>query len=212
MRLNISKLLVIGIWLLVIAATVSPVASQTPTSAIRDSVKNKVAAELAQIRQAVAKKGFVGSISSKSDATITLTTMQNTTRTATVATDTVIKLAGNKDGTPSDLKTGDYVLVMGDVDSQNTMTAKRLLVIGKPPEEKRRVIPGSVTKVSATSLTVQNAKESWTIRISSSAKYTKNTKLSEIKVGDKVIVIGTVGTTANSLTALLVHEPSPANP
>ena len=92
------------------------------------------------------------------------------------------------------------------------MTAKRLLVIGKPPEEKRRVIPGSVTKVSTTSLTVQNAKESWTIRISSSAKYTKNTKLSEIKVGDKIIVIGTVGTTANSLTALLVHEPSPANP
>ena len=83
-----------------------PVSGQTvtPGSTIRDSVKTKVDEQLAQIQKAVAKKAFLGEITVKSDAQLTLTTFSGQTRSVTVSLDTVIKLAGNKDGTPADLK------------------------------------------------------------------------------------------------------------
>src|SRR3989344_2753578 len=99
--MKFKHLLFLGIWLLVIAA---PIAAQTATpGSIRDAVQKKVAEELAAIKNEVKKRSYLGTITSKSDATITITTLRNTTRTATVTTDTIIKLSGGKDGTLADL-------------------------------------------------------------------------------------------------------------
>lgn len=170
----------------------SPVFGQTPspTGTLRDSVRQKVAEELAQIRQGVAKKAFVGSIASLSEASFTLTTVKSQTRNVTFSPETTIRIS-NQDGTMKDLKSGQFIIVMGDVDSQNQMTAKRLLVITKPATDKRRSILGTVTRISSSSLTVETGGESWTVKISSTTNYNGSTKLSDIDANEKIVAVGT---------------------
>ena len=168
--------------------------AQTPTatdSAIRQAVKDQVAA----IKTAVARKAYVGPISAKSEASITITNLSNQTRTAVVAGDATIKLIAGKEGTFADLKVGNFVIAMGDMDSQGTLAVKRLLVIAKPAPDKRLVISGRVTDTTTTSFTLENSKkETWTVKYS---------KVKDLKVGNLVAVVGT-SPSANNLTAKLV--------
>ena len=191
----------------------SPVSAQTPTAtdaaSIRDSVKQQVTAELSQIKSAVAKKSFVGNITAKTDAVITINNLLGVSRTALVSTDTTIKLLAGKDGTISDIKVGDYVMAMGDVNSQDSMTTKRLLVIAKPTADKRQTLFATVTAATSTTLTVQTlAKETKTIKLTSTTKYTAKIKAADIKVGSKIVVIGTA-TSDTALTALRLHLVNP---
>lgn len=179
-------------------------------SAIRQAVKDQVAA----IKTAVAKRAYVGTISAKADATITITNLNNQPRTAVITGDTVIRLIGGKDGTFADLKAGDFVIAMGDVDNQGTLTTKRLLVIAKPIADKRIVTSGRVTDITTSSYTIETAKkESWTIKFTSDTSFAGKIKRSDIKVGDRIIAVGLPGTTANSITAkLIVQLTSPSSP
>jgi len=167
---------------------ISAVHAQTATNSadtIRDSVKQKVTEELAQIKKGVAKKGFVGSISAISDGNITINSFMLEPRKALVAADTTIKLQNGSDGTPGDLKVGQYVLAMGDVDSQNTMTTKRLLIIPKPTDDTRKVVFGTLIKTSSTSFTIgTNA-----YKVTSVTKFTGKTKAADLKVDSKIIAI-----------------------
>ncbi len=192
--------------LLIILLGVTTVAAQTPSpSSIRDAVKDQVAKELADIKQAVSKKAFVGSISAKQDLTLTITNLKNQSRTATVTADTTIKLLGGKDGTPNDLKVGDFVIAMGDVDSSGILATKRLLVIAQPAADKRDSAFLTVTKATSSSLSGENLqKETWTIKVSSATKFTGETKLSDIKVGTKIIAAGTVAAD-KTLSAGFIH-------
>ena len=186
----------------------------TPTtSSLRDSIKQKVAEELAQIKQAVSKKAYLGSITAKNEATLTLTTHRQQTRSVILATDTAIKLKSGKDGTPADLKVGDFVLVMGDADSQNTLTAKRLLVISQPLEDKRRAVMGTITDKSSSTLTLEtpNSKDTWTVKLTSTTRYTAKTKAADLKVDQKIVVLGN-RTADTALTALLLHLIPAATP
>ncbi|KKW00011.1 hypothetical protein A3H89_01685 [Candidatus Amesbacteria bacterium RIFCSPLOWO2_02_FULL_48_11] len=177
--------------------------AQTPTatdSGLRDTIKKQVAEELSQIKKAVTKKAYVGSISAKLDATVTIANLKNQSRQATVTTDTAIKLATGKDGTPADLKVGDFVIAMGDVDGSGLMTAKRLIVTPRPPEDKRQVLFGTVTKTASGSLTLEHPdKKTITLKISSITKYSAKSKFTDIKIGTKLIFV------ADSASALLIH-------
>ena len=182
-------------------------AAQSATdSAVRQAVKNKVEA----IKTSVAKRAFTGTISAKSDATITITNLKNQPRTAVITGDTTIKLTSGKEGTFADLKVGDFVISMGDVDSENTLTTKRLLVITKPGADKRQAIFGRITDTSASSLTLETLKKNTlSIKTTSTTKFTKG-KLSDIKVGDHIVIVSTPGTTATAFTAKVVHAiPTP---
>ena len=198
--MNLKKVLITSTLLLFYSSTLAFAQTATPGS-IRDAVQKKVAEELAAIKNEIKKRAYLGTISSKSDATITLTTLRGATRSATVTTDTIIKLSGGTDGTPADLKANLFILVMGDADGNGTLTAKRILVIAKPVEDKRRAVFGTVTKITSSTITL---KENWTVKLSSTTKYTGKSKLSDIKVGSKIIVVGTV-TSDQNLTAKLVH-------
>ncbi|HJZ05929.1 hypothetical protein A2634_01530 [Candidatus Amesbacteria bacterium RIFCSPHIGHO2_01_FULL_48_32] len=192
------------------------IAAQSPTatdSGIRDSIKKKVDEELNLIKQAISKRAYLGTISSKSDATLTLTTTGNATRTITVTTDSIIKLTGGKDGTIADLKEGTTVLAMGDADAEGKLTAKRLLVVPTPRADKRRAIFTNITKVTTSQLTVtDNKNQTLTIKLTSATKYTgqilpagRQAKASDVKVNSKIVVVGTESATANTLTARLIH-------
>lgn len=185
--------------------------AQTPTNSIREAVQQQVQQELANIKQAVSKKGFVGTITSKSDVTLTLTTLKNQSRTITVSPDATVRI-GSREGTVADLKSNDFVIAMGDVDSTNKMTGKRILVISQSAADTRDSEFGTVTK-TGTTLTFTNPKnETWTARTSSSTAMTKvvdgksaRATSSDIKVGSKIVVLGTTSSTANALTALTLH-------
>jgi len=208
------KKLVSLITLIFLISPISTFAQSATDSAVRQAVKDKVEA----IKTSVAKRAFVGTISAKSDATITITNLKNQPRTAVVTGNTTIKLTGGKEGTFADLKVGDFVISMGDVDSQNTLTAKRLLVITKPGADKRQAIFGRVTDTSASSLTIETLKkDTLTIKTTSTTTITAKidgkvtkVKLSDIKVGDSVAIVATPGTTATAFTAKIIHAiPSP---
>ncbi len=206
--LLIFSLLVFNAW---------PAGAQSPASPssqqIRDAVQKKVQESLANIKQAVARKAFVGNISSKTETEFVLTTLKNQTRTVTVTGETVIKLLNGKEGTLADLKTNDFVLSIGDVDSQNKMAGKRILVLKQPDADNREVMFATVTKISSSSLTVENAaKETWTIKLSSTTAVTNivsdkvtKARTTDLKVGDKVVLVGTNSSTQNTLTGRAIH-------
>lgn len=208
----IKSIMIMGTVSMVLAGAI---AAQSPTSSdIRDAVQKKVQEELANIKQAVAKRGFVGVITAKSETGITLTNLKKQSRTAMVSADATVRLDGGKDGTLTDLKVDDFVLAMGDVDSENKMTVKRLLVLKAPTTETRKIISGSITKVSTTAITVENnKKEAWTIKTSSTTavssvdegKIVKG-KLTDLEVGNKVVVLGATATGQNTLTGMIVHQ------
>jgi hypothetical protein len=182
----------------------SQVMAQTSSESaqvLRDSVKQKVEEELSQIKKAVSKKAFLGTITAKSEATVTINSYRNEQRQALVTTDSTIKLKNGKDGTLKDLTAGDYILIMGDVDSQNLMTAKRLLVITAPTEDKRKLTFGKVTASGSTITIESSAKDSLIAKLSSASVITKvasgksvKAKTTDIKTGDMVIAISKPGT------------------
>ncbi len=185
---------------------------------LRNSVKQKVSEELAQIKQDISKKAFVGSISSKTEATVNLVNYAGQNRSALVTTDTAIKLKDNSDGTPADLKTGDYILVMGDVDGSGNMTAKRLLVIASPPAEKRQAVWGMVTSIGNTIKLTTSTGDNFTGRLFSDTTVTttKNgkpatLKSTDVKIGSLVVIIAKPAAVP-SITDLYIYPTPPATP
>lgn len=192
------------------------VSAETSTESaqnLRDSVKQKVEEELSQIKKAVSKKAFLGTITSKSEATVTLNNYRNESRQALVTTDSTIKLKNNRDGTLKDLSVGDYILVMGDVDSQNTMTAKRLLVIAPPPADTHKFTFGKITAIGSTITFETPSKETLVAKLSSSTVVTRleagkpvKAKTADLKTGNTVAVISKPGTTF-SVTDIQIVTP-----
>src|SRR3989344_1309912 len=206
------KKILIATYTLILLHSPALAFAQSPTpSSIRDAVAQKVAEEIAQIKKDVKKKAYVGSISTISDGTLTLITLQKASRNVTIAPDATIKLSSGPDGTSADLKTGLYILVMGDSDGSGTLTAKRLLIISKPSADNRQAIFGIVTKITSSAITLTPVKSGstestgWTVKLSSTTKYTPKTKFADIDLKDKIIVIGAASTTPNTLTARLIH-------
>ncbi len=184
-----------------IAQRIHAQTSSESAQVLRDSVKQKVEEELSQIKKAVSKKAFLGTITAKSEAAVTINTYRNEQRQALVTTDSTIKLKSGKDGTLKDLTAGDYILIMGDVDSQNLMTAKRLLVIAAPTEDKRKLTFGKVTAMGNTITIEASTKESLIAKLSSATAITKidsgksvKAKSTDIKTGDMVVAISKPGT------------------
>jgi hypothetical protein len=179
----------------------TPVFAQTatPDASLRDSVKQKVNEELAQIKQSISKKAFLGEVTGKSEATLTLTSYANQTKSVLVSTETSIKLKNGKDGTPIDVKPKDYILVMGDVDGVGAMVAKRLLIISAPATDTRKVVFGNYSDLTATA------------KVTSTTTYTKvdagkvvKAKSTDFKATSQVIAV----TKSTTITSLHLLPPS----
>lgn len=169
----------------------------SPGATVRDAIQKKVAEELAAIKSSVVKRSFVGEVTAKSDTTMTLASSRKQPRVITLLPDTTVKLAG-KETSLADIKVGNFVISMGDVDTSGAMTAKRVLIIDKPAVDNRRIISGTVTKVTSTQINIDTAKnESWIIKITTDSK---------LVVGDKVMVIGKLTLGTNTLTSLKIQK------
>ncbi len=189
------------ITLISLIAPTSSLAQSATGSAIRDAVKDRVAAEVADIKLAVAKKAYVGTVTAKSEVGFSLES-----RNVVVTPEATIK-NGSAEITLKDIKVGDFLIAMGDVDSAGNLTGKRILIVTKSAEDKRRSMVFIVTKTGTNSLVVENLKkESWTVRISSDTSYSAKIKLATIEAGDKIVVIGTLASTPSTFNALKIHK------
>jgi hypothetical protein len=192
----------------VLGLVIAPIAAAeaTPSSEIRDAVKAKVAAEVATIKNTILKRAYVGAIGTKTETGFDLTNLKKETRNVVVTAETTIK-KGSTELTFKDLKSGDFVIAMGDADAKSTMTAKRILVIDRGVEDKRKTMIFTITKTGTTSLGVENLKkETWSVRLSTDTQYTSKTKLASLAVGDKIAVIGTTASIPSTFNALRIHE------
>ncbi len=186
--------------------TVTLLAQATPSSEILDAVKAKVAAEVATIKSSINKRAYVGTIGTKTETGFDLSNLKKETRNVVVTAETTIK-KGATELTLKDLKSGDFVIAMGDADAKNNMTAKRILVIDRGAEDKRKTIIFTVTKTGTTSLGVENLKkETWSVRLSTDTRYSIKTKLADLAVGDKIAVIGTTASIPSTFNALRIHK------
>lgn len=168
--------------------------ASSPSPATQSATQAAVLQAVAAIKNTTTKRGFVGTISAKDTAAITITNLKNQSRTAIIVGDTTIKLVNGSEGTFADLKPGNFVIAMGYVDSQNSLATSRLLVIAKPAPDKRLVLSGRITDTAAAAFTLETAaKEAWTVK----------SKTTDLKVGNRVAIVGTSSTALN-LTAKLV--------
>jgi len=190
------------IYLIILINLILPMASHAATdSAILNAVKDKVAAEIADIKLAVAKKAYVGSVTAKSEVGFSLET-----RNVVVSPEATIK-NGSTELTLKDIKVGDFVIAMGDVDSAGNLTGKRILIVTQSPEDKRKAMVFTVVKSGTASLSVETLKkEAWTVKISSDTGFVAKIKLANIEAGDKIVVIGTLASTPSTFNALKIHK------
>jgi len=186
--------------------TATLLAQATPSSEILDAVKAKVAAEVATIKNTINKRAYVGAIGTKTETGFDLTNLKKETRNIVVTAETTIK-KGAVELTLKDLKSSDFVIAMGDADAKNIMTAKRILVIDRGAEDKRKTMIFTITKTGTASLGVETPKkEAWSVRLSSDTQYTTKTKLANLAVGDKIAVIGTTASIPSTFNALRIHK------
>lgn len=171
--------------------------SASPGATIRKNIEESVATTMAAIKQNIVKRSFVGEVTAKSDTSMTLASSRKQPRVITFLPDTTVKVAG-KETSLADVKVGNFVISMGDVDTAGSMTAKRILVIDKPVADNRRIVIGTVTKATSALINIDTAKkESWGIKVTTDPK---------LVVGDRIMVIGKLSLGTNTLTALKIQK------
>jgi len=170
----------------------SPTASPSQGT-LRDSVKEKVAEQIAQIKSNTSKKAFLGNMTTKSEASLNMVSYgTTTTHQITVTAETVIKLKNNSEGTIKDLKAGDYLLAMGDAGTDGNLVALRILVIDKPAFDNRQLVSGTVTAFTSKTLSLDKT----VLNISKDTVFYPNKyKFKDIDPGFNLIAVTNQNTT-----------------
>lgn len=187
----------------------SPSASLSPTTIEDEKVKELrdsltatgIQEKLDQIKDKIEKKAYVGTILEITDSTLTLSSFRGKQRVRLTAETTIVG-SSKKEITTKDLAVEDKIIAMGDVDTNGTLEAKRIVVVAVPKTvpPKRLVIFGTITaidsKASTVTLTsIKNLDETVTLKIDKDTdladpKDTKVTiKLKDLKESQKVLAI-----------------------
>lgn len=217
--MSIKKIVTTSTLLLLYSYTLASAQSPTvtePGTTLREAVKEAVKEQVDSIKQAVAKRSFVGTISKISDLNLTLTTLTGDSRSITMVTDTTVKLISGKEGTLKDIKEGSFVIAMGNIDSAGVLTSKRIVIIAKGLADTRVALYGKATKTAASQLTIETPdKTTLTLKILSDTKFSTKSKVTaakDIKEGFTIVAIAKPGTTKTTfnLTRLFVIPSAPA--
>jgi hypothetical protein len=167
---------------------------------IREAVREKVRERVQEVRQGV-PRAYFGEIKQIGTEKFTLETRHKQIQ-VTVSIETKI-IGKNKQSLEfKDLKVGDYCIAMGYLTETNVLEGKRIVIIPKPKPPVRITAFGRVTDISQEEkiLTVKNEKGGLTYTVSINEKTVITKKIdtpiekvdfSAIKIGDRVIVVGT---------------------
>lgn len=183
-----------------LTASVTPQPTSTG-SPLRNSVQEKVAEQIAEIKKNTGKRAYLGTVDSLTDASLVLTDPQGNKHSITVPAETVIKLKNNSEGTLKDIKSGNTILAMGDGDSAGNLLAKRVLIIDPPAPDKRQILFGKVSAFTSKTLTVNDTVLNITKdTLFQPSKYT----FKDVDPGFQVLSVHT--TTATSLIYVLSEK------
>lgn len=182
---------------------------------IREAVKEKVREKLQEVKLGQ-KQAYVGKISQISEQSFTLKTLK-TDREIKISDQAILVGKGGKKIEFKDLKIGMFCIAMGYVTDNNTMDARRVVVIDEPKVPNREVAVGKVTDISSEEkiLTVKNERKGITYTVVANEKTVITKKgetkvekanFSVIEIGDRIVAIGTVTENEHKLiTAKIIH-------
>ena len=118
----------------------------------------------------------------------------------------------------ADLKIGNFVIAMGNLDPSGSFLGKRILVLAKQPEvaSARLAVHGKVVDISQEEkiISLKHLKQdlAYEIEITDETTITKKVgekiskiKFEEIEIGDRLVAIGTKEKENGTITAKIVH-------
>ena len=187
----------------------TPSASLTPTTIEDEKVKELrdsltatgIQEKLNQIKDKIEKRAYVGTILEITDSTLTLSSFRGKQRVRLTEETTIIG-TNKKEITTKDLAVEDKIIAMGEVDTNGTLEAKRVVVVAplKTIPPKRLVFFGTITEIDSKASTVtltaiKNLDQTVTLKIDKNTdladpKDAKVTiKLKDLKENQKVLAI-----------------------
>lgn len=166
-----------------------------------NKLKEEIASRAAQLKSEVKKqlqnKTINGKIISKEDTRLVVSTKSGS-KTAAVNDYTIYKNEAQKKGVKkpfnlSSLLADDYVILLGDIDDNNILNAKKVIKTTLPREPLSKLYRGTV--VSLTKPTLVARTTDGDAKLVTNADTTINSKSGEvaftqINIGDKVIAAG----------------------
>lgn len=190
--------------------------SATPEGdAIREAVQEKI--EEAQNKP----KAYLGIITDIVENTVQIKNLEGEIKQIAVSDQTVfVKINKVKQTLKfSDIAIGDFLVNMGYVDSNNVLTAKRVLVTTEPKKPDRVSVFGIVTSIGKNEITVTKvgsndqlsiSPEVGAVVTSESEKGIVKSRFSDINPETKIIAVGTItDDTLDARTIHIVESPTP---
>lgn len=133
---------------------------------------------------------YVGAVTDISGDTIQIKDPEGEIKQASVADETtyINALKKNIEVKSTDLAIGDYVVVMGFINGNKVLNAKRIVISSPLAENKHVTIWGKIEKLSKTKMSISN-NENEVDEITLPKKW-NGPDIKELEVGQTVIVIG----------------------
>ena len=196
----------------------SPSARLTPTTIEDEKVKELrdsltatgIQEKLNQIKDKIEKRAYVGTILEITDSTLTLSSFRGKQRVRLTEETTIIG-TNKKEITTKDLAVEDKIITMGEVDTNGTLEAKRVVVVAplKTIPPKRLVFFGTITEIDSKASTVtltaiKNLDQTVTLKID------KNTDLADPK--DAKVIIKLKDLKENQKILAIYPEPAEGKP
>jgi len=192
---------------------------------IRDQVREKVQGRIQEIKEKGSQKAYVGEILKIENLQITLESQKGSRE---ITLDEKAKIIGPKKESfePEDLKVGEQIIGMGNVDTEGPpngeagkMIAKRIVVVPQLSELplSRRAIYGQVSEIDKdpkilTLIHPQKEETIFQVKITKDTKVTKklegkmqNVKFADVEIDDRLAAVGTWDEENEILTAKIIH-------
>lgn len=189
----------------------------TPPVQVQDEIKEQVQQRIEGIRQAVKKRAFWGTLKEITNSTLVLDSPRGERRVLTDK-DTKFFGAGKEQIKFEDLEIDNFIIAMGYLNENGTLTAKRIIALKTPPKPaiKRHAVYGKVSDIDEDDkiLTLSHLKTETTFKVQvvSSTIITKKVEgemkkvvFGAIEIGDRIVAIGTREKEGGILTAKIIH-------
>ena len=188
--------------------------SPSPNDLIKQKVDERIEKAVSNAEEAT-KQAFVGEIEEIANATLTLKTTSGEEKTK-VAEDATILNSDRDEIDLEDLEIGEKVIVMGYMDDQGILEARRVVVIEEFQTSESEAIFGIVTDISSEEkiLTVKTKDETlYTVEMDSEVEISQTLNgdketadFKDIKENDSLVIIGETEENAKKMiTASLIH-------
>ena len=206
--------------ILATSLVITPTAIPTPTvtseiQKFREIIQEKVKAKLQEINQEVQtdpKRGYIGTITKIESTQISLNT-KDKNRTIILSPNTVYLNNKSIKIKSTDLKIGQEILVIGVLDDQQNLSAKRIIVTTiKSSQNLKTIVLGQVIDISTmyslmAIIPISNKNTQYQVKTDTKnlqiiSKTGEKLTLKDISKGKKIIVISTsVSPSGQTLTA-----------